>query len=258
MKLVITPDQASACAHVADMLYTCCAHNPAAVLGLATGRTMEQVYGRLVRRIHDAPVNLANCTTFNLDEYCGFVARTAHSYRAYMQHHLFRHLDIPPTQTHLPPGDTDDATAACARYETAIRAAGGIDLQLLGIGHTGHIGFNEPLSSFASRTRRVRLAPATRAQNAEMFGGCPDNVPHHALTVGVGTILETRRAVLLATGPGKAAIIARVIEGAISPMTSASALHFHPDCTFVLDEDAAMDLSDECRWMAEYVPSLTY
>jgi glucosamine-6-phosphate deaminase len=242
MKIIIKQDAASATAHVAAMVAAYVRSDPAPVLGLATGRTMEQVYTRLVALHVTDGLDLSRCTTFNLDEYCGLPPGSPNSYRAYMNHHLFDRTNIALEKTHLPSGDAQDCGATRAQYDAAIRSAGGIGLQLLGIGATGHIGFNEPLSSFASRTRVVTLDHGTLQQNAEMFDGIVADVPKQAVTMGVATILETRRAVLLATGLGKADIIARAVEGPVTAMISATALHFHPDCTIVLDEDAAAGL----------------
>ena len=153
-----------------------------------------------------------------------------------MNERLFSRVNIDPRNTHVPDGMSADLGAEAARYERLIREAGGIDLQLLGIGEDGHIGFNEPLSALMSRTRAKALTPETRRQNAAMFGGDPERVPARALTMGVGTILEARELVLLATGPAKAAVVAKAVEGPITAMISASALQLHPNCKVVLDE----------------------
>lgn len=213
-------------------------HKPDAVLGLATGRTMERVYARLV----ESGVSLAGCSSFNLDEYIGLEREDPNSYRSYMQEHLFSKVDIDLANTHVPDGSADDLKAAAREYEERISQAGGIDLQLLGIGEAGHIGFNEPLSSLMSRTRDKALTPTTRAQNAGMFGGDPARVPKRALTMGVGTILDARELILLATGTAKADIIARAVEGPVTAMVSASAIQLHPNCKVILDEDAAAGL----------------
>jgi glucosamine-6-phosphate deaminase len=159
-----------------------------------------------------------------------------------MQEHLFSKVDIDVANTHVPDGAAPDLKAAARDYEDRIRAAGGIDVQLLGIGEAGHIGFNEPLSSLVSRTRDKALTPTTRLQNAGMFGGDPERVPKRALTMGVGTILDARELILLATGPAKANIIARAVEGPITSMVSASAIQLHPNCKVIVDEAAAAEL----------------
>ncbi|MFV0332990.1 MAG: glucosamine-6-phosphate deaminase [Tropicimonas sp.] len=238
MEVIIQPDAAQAVDLVARLLAERIRARPDIVLGLATGRTMEDVYERLVA----SRVSFRECTSFNLDEYIGLPPDDPNSYRHYMQVHLFSKTDFRAENTHVPDGAAADLREAALRYEMLIRLAGGIDLQLLGIGQAGHIGFNEPLSAIRSRTRDKCLTPTTRAQNAEMFGGDADKVPKRALTVGVGTILEARELVLLATGPAKADIVARAVEGPITSMISASAIQLHPNCKVVVDEAAAAGL----------------
>jgi glucosamine-6-phosphate deaminase len=223
---------------------------PRLVLGLAAGCTMEAVYARLGRMHHAEGLDFSACRTFNLDEYVGLSANDPHSYRAYMNRHLFGEVNIILRNTFVPDGMARDLDAECASYERLIHEAGGVDLQLLGIGRTGHLGFNEPLSAFRSRTRVTVLSPVTRRQNAPLFP-LPGQVPRCAITVGVGTILDSRRCVLLATGAEKAEIVAKAVEGALTSMVSASALQMHPDCTVVLDEEAALRLTE-----AEYYRSV--
>ncbi len=215
---------------------------PDLVLGLATGRTMERVYDRLVATRRSEGLDFSRCRTFNLDEYIGVPAEDEHSYRFYMNHHLFSRVNIDLANTHVPDGMAADLRAEAAHYEHLIREAGGIDVQLLGIGEAGHIGFNEPLSALMSRTRDKALMPLTRQQNAVMFGGDPDKVPKRALTMGVGTILDARELLLLATGGAKASILAKAVEGPITAMISASAIQLHPNCKVIIDEDAAREL----------------
>jgi glucosamine-6-phosphate deaminase len=239
MEVITRPDAESAVTLVARLIEARLRDRPDAVLGLATGRTMERVYARLVA----SGVSFRHCRTFNLDEYIGLAPEDPNSYRSYMQRHLFGRVDIDPANTHVPAGSAPDLKRAAADYERLIREAGGIDLQLLGIGEAGHIGFNEPLSAFMSRTRDKSLTPVTRAQNAAMFGGDPDKVPPRALTMGVGTILDAREIVLLATGNAKSAILAKAVEGPITAMVSASALQLHANCKVIIDEAAAADLT---------------
>jgi glucosamine-6-phosphate deaminase len=177
------------------------------------------------------------------------------SYRHYMDHHLFRHVNVDPRNTHLPNGLAADLEAECRHYEASILRFGGIDLQLLGIGKAGHIGFNEPLSALRSRTRVKALTPTTLKQNAAPFGG-EDKMPRRAITMGVGTILECRRCILLATGPNKAAVIAQAVEGPITSMVTATALQLHPRCSVIVDEAAAAELKekDYYRWIFENEP----
>jgi glucosamine-6-phosphate deaminase len=241
MEVIIQPDEAHAAQLAARIIARALRANPALVLGLATGHTMEAVYRLLVDTHRNECLDFSLCRTFNLDEYVGIPPEHEMSYRRYMDQHLFRHVNIDPRNTHLPNGTAPDLAEECRRYEEAIQRAGGIDLQLLGIGRDGHIGFNEPLSALRSRTRVKALAPLTLSQNAPLFGGA-DRVPRRALTMGVGTILDSRQCLLLAAGLEKAAIVAKAVEGPITAMISASALQLHPRCTVVVDEAAATRL----------------
>ena len=243
MEVVIRPDASSASLLVARLIADRVRARPNLVLGLATGRTMERVYDHLAALRQRTALDFAQVRTFNLDEYIGVPADSEHSYRHYMDTHLFSRVNIPPERTHVPDGMASDLAAEAAHYEHLIRESGGIDLQLLGIGEAGHIGFNEPLSALMSRTREKALTPTTRKQNAPMFGGDPARVPARALTMGVGTILEARELILLATGPAKAAIVGKAVEGPITAMISASALQLHPRCKVVIDEEAASALT---------------
>lgn len=229
--------------------------NPQLVLGLATGRTMEPVYARLVVMHREERLDFSACRTFNLDEYVGLPTDDPHSYRHYMNRHLFQQVNIDLKNTHLPHGMAEDLDAECAEYERLIARAGGIDLQLLGIGQTGHMGFNEPLSAFRSRTMVRALSPMTRVQNGVLFE-TPDQIPRRAITMGVGTILDCRRCILLASGPDKAAIVAKAVEGPITSMISATALQLHPHCLVVVDEAAAGKLKEAAhyRWLFENEP----
>jgi glucosamine-6-phosphate deaminase len=217
--------------------------NPRLVLGLATGCTMDAVYARLIRMHREEGLDFSSCRTFNLDEYVGLSGENPNSYRYYMNHHLFLHVNIDMKKTHVPDGMAADLPAESEKYERLIRECGGIDLQILGIGQNGHIGFNEPLSAFSSRTRKQALSPVTREQNAVLFQK-PDEVPAYAITMGVGTILDCRQCILLATGEEKAAIVSQAIEGPMTSAISASALQMHPECTVVLDEEASSKLKN--------------
>ena len=208
------------------------------VLGLATGSTPLPLYAELIRLHRDAKLSFRSVLTFNLDEYEGLGPTHPQSYRHFMEENLFRHLDIPAANIRIPEGLTKDATKHCADYEAAIRAAGGIDLQILGIGRTGHIGFNEPPSAADSRTRRVHLDEMTRRDNSIFFGDLT-KVPHGALTMGVATILEARRVELIAFGEAKAEIVHRAMKTTPSPDCPATWLQQHPRCTFHLDAAAA-------------------
>jgi len=213
-----------------------------AVLGLATGSTPIPLYAELVRLHREEGLSFRGVTTFNLDEYSGLGPDHDQSYRWFMQRQLFDHVDVVPAETHVPDGLAKDVAASAAAYEDAIRAAGGIDLQVLGIGRTGHIGFNEPPAGPATRTRQVHLDELTRRDNASFFGDVA-KVPHHAVTMGVGTILDCRRVVLLAWGEGKADIVRRSVEDAPSDDCPASWLQRHAACDFVLDAPAAAKLA---------------
>jgi glucosamine-6-phosphate deaminase len=250
MEVVILPDAAAATDFVARVIARDLRRNPRLTMGLATGRTMESVYARLVELHKEEALNFSACHTFNLDEYVGLAGSDANSYRHYMNQHLFKHVNIKLASTHLPNGQAADFKNECAAYEAKITQCGGIDLQLLGIGNNGHLGFNEPLSPFNSRTCVKVLSPATIAQNAPLFAS-PDQMPRRALTMGVGTITDARRCLLLATGAGKAKIVAQAIEGPVTSMISATALQWHPDCTIVLDETAAAGLKEKeyYRWI---------
>jgi glucosamine-6-phosphate deaminase len=214
------------------------------VLGLATGSTPVPLYAELVRLHREERLSFAHVTTFNLDEYYGLQPNHPQSYRQFMQSQLFDHVDILPANTHVPRGTVplSEVEAHCARYEEAIRAAGGIDYQILGIGRTGHIGFNEPGSQRASRTRLVVLDPLTRRDAAPDFGD-ERSTPRQAITIGVRTILEARRVVLMAWGGKKAAIACAAVEGDATSAVPASFLQEHDHAVFVLDRDAAADLT---------------
>jgi glucosamine-6-phosphate deaminase len=241
MEVIIRPDRNAAAELVARLVAAAVRANPKLVLGLATGRTMELVYSKLARMHSDEGLDFSLVRTFNLDEYVGLAPDNPCSYRHYMNRHLFSRINIDIRNTHLPDGMAADLGAECAAYEAEIAACGGIDLQLLGIGASGHIGFNEPLSALQSRTRDKTLAPATIAQNAPLFPD-PSMMPARGITMGVGTILESKQALLLATGREKAGILAKAIEGPVTSMISASALQLHRKCCIIVDEDAASEL----------------
>ena len=250
MEVIIQPNQEAAAGLAARIVARELRSNPNLVLGLATGQTMERVYRHLVRLHQDEKLDFSLCRTFNLDEYVGLFPSDPNSYRHYMEHHLFRHVNVDRRNTYLPNGLATDLDEECRRYEATIERFGGIDLQLLGIGKAGHVGFNEPLSALRSRTRVKALTPTTLRQNAPLFGG-EDKMPRRAITMGVGTILECRRCLLLATGSSKAEVVAKAVEGPITSMISATALQLHRRCTVIVDEDAASKLAekDYYRWI---------
>lgn len=247
MKVLILDTPEQAVARTAGLIGEQLAARPDSVLGLATGGTMTPVYGALVADHRAGRISFAGVTSFNLDEYLGLPPSDPRSYRATMQAQLFDHVDIDPARTHLPLGDTPDPDAEAARYEAEIAAAGGIDLQLLGIGRNGHIGFNEPTSSLTSRTRVKTLSQETRAANAGFF---PEgDTPQFGLTMGVGTIMEARHCLMLATGAAKAQAVAAMVEGPVAAVCPASILQMHPRATLVLDRAAAGQL----RLLSYYV-----
>ena len=229
---------------IADLIAARAREGRHAVLGLATGSTPIGVYRELIRLHRDEGLSFRNVVTFNLDEYYPMGPESLHAYHRFMWENLFSHLDIPPANVHLPRGDAprEQVEEECRRYEEAIRAAGGIDLQILGIGRTGHIGFNEPGSGLESRTRLITLDLVTRKDAAADFFG-DENVPREAVTMGVATILEAREIVILATGEHKAEIVRRAVEGEVDHEVAATFLQRHGNTTFYVDSAAAASLT---------------
>jgi len=211
--------------------------NPRAVLGLATGGTPVGVYEQVVSGFRRGLVSFRQATTFNLDEYVGLPADHPESYHSYMNHHLFRHIDLPAAQAHIPNGNAEDLEAECRRYDEMIADAGQIDLQLLGLGHNGHIGFNEPAHALIRGTHIVDLAEETRRANARFFSGIGE-VPRQALTMGVGTILKAKTILLIVRGADKAEIVHRALTGPITTDCPASLLQTHPHLVVLLDDEA--------------------
>lgn len=241
MKVLILENQELAVNRTVDIILLTVGKKPEAVLGLATGSTMVPVYHQLVSRFKQRGPSFAGVKCFNLDEYIGLEPSHPCSFRSYMQQKLFDHIDINGAHTHLPRGDLSDPVAEAAAFERLIKSEGGIDLQLLGIGQNGHIGFNEPTSSLSSRTRVKALTESTRAANRRYFSESED-IPTHALTMGIGTILEADHCLLLATGTAKSGAVANMIEGPLTAACPATALQLHPQATVVLDEAAASKL----------------
>ncbi|MGA0845660.1 MAG: glucosamine-6-phosphate deaminase [Luteolibacter sp.] len=251
MELIIQPSSDAAARIAADQIAALLKQKPDAVLGLATGSTPVQLYRMLI----DMNLDWSRVTTFNLDEYIGLPREHPQSYHSFMWENLFSRVNIKPENVHIPDGNAADIPAMCAAYEEAIRAAGGIDLQLLGIGTDGHIGFNEPGSSLASRTRLKTLTERTRSDNARFFDSL-DEVPYHCVTMGIGTILDARVNVLLAFGENKAEAIAGAVEGPVTADNPASALQFHPSVKVYLDDAAASRLkrADYHRYVYAHKP----
>ena len=241
-RITVYPDERALAKAVAASLVAALHANPRLVLGLPTGRTPVRLYHELAAAHAKHGADFSQATTVNLDEFVGVSASHRGSYRAFMERHLFSKVNLAPERINFLRGDAPDLEEECARYERAITGAGGIDLQLLGIGTNGHIGFNEPARELEARTHRVRLKASTRRSNAALFGGDPDKVPTEALSIGMATILQARRIVLLATGKSKARCIERLVHGPITPKLPASFLQLHPDCEIATDEAAASGL----------------
>ncbi len=223
----------------ADIFSQQIAAKPACVLGLATGSTPLPLYAELVKRSRAGKADFSQVRTVNLDEYVGLGPNHPQSYRFFMQQNLFDHIPVKPENTSLPDGLSTDLTAECRCYDARIAAWGGIDLQLLGIGHNGHIGFNEPGTVFTLKTHAVRIAERTRMANARFFGDDPNQVPSRAITMGIGNIMSARKIVLLVSGESKAKIVQRAFFEDVTPEVPASVLQLHQDVTIIADREAA-------------------
>ncbi len=237
MDLVIVDTYEDMSRVAAEQIEAVIADDPSCVLGLATGSTPIGLYADLVADCAAGKVSFADVTTFNLDEYRGLAHDHDQSYHYFMADNLFNHVDIDPARTHVPDGFDPDADAACAAYEEAIEAAGGIAIQLLGLGHNGHIGFNEPADSFPVATHCVALTESTIQANSRLFDSI-DEVPREAYTMGIGTIMKARKILMVVSGEDKAAILEKSLFGPVVPEVPASALQLHPDVTVVCDAAA--------------------
>ena len=237
IRIFPTPDSAARAlaADVADAV----AADPALVLALPTGRTPIKFYRHLAGLHRQGAVDFSRVTTFNLDEFAGIAPSDPRSYRAFMQRHFFDLVNVSRRRNHFLNGAAADADAECRRYERAIARAGGIDLTILGLGRNGHVGFNEPGAFLIARTHRARLAGATRRANRALFGSRGADVPRTALTMGIATILQSRRIVLVATGAGKARCVSRMVSGPVTPRLPATFLQLHPRAELWLDRAAA-------------------
>lgn len=242
-EVVIVESGAAAGKLIAQSIRDLIEASPTAVLGLATGSTPLPIYRALARSLAEGPLDLSAVRGFSLDEYVGLPAGHPESYRSVITREVVEPLGLTPANIRVPNADPATLQASGAEYEQAILDAGGVDIQILGIGRTGHLGFNEPGSSFASLTRVKTLAQATRADNARFFDS-PSDVPVHCVTQGLGTILRARHLVLLATGEQKAAAIAAAVEGPITASQPGSAIQLHPHVTVVVDEAAASRLAN--------------
>lgn len=256
MEVIIKPDSASGCVLAAKIVARLVKTKPNCVLGLATGNTPMAMYRELVRMHKEEGLDFSRVRTFNLDEYVGLPPDHPQSYHHFMDVNLFNHVNIARANIHIPDGMADDIPAHCVRYEEEIRAAGGIDLQVLGIGLDGHIGFNEPTSALSSRTRIKTLTPKTVEENAQNFQDV-SQVPRHVITMGVGTIQDARQCLLMAFGERKSGVVAKMVEGPITAMIPASALQLHRNAIAIIDEEAArrLTLVDYYRWVYANKPA---
>ena len=236
MKVYNLQTYADLCRTTANLISAQVIINPQSVLGLATGSTPIGVYERLVAGCENGDLDFSNITTFNLDEYCGLSENDPQSYHYFMNEHLFSKVNIDKERTHLPNANAKNFEEECKRYDEMIVAHGGIDLQLLGLGGNGHIGFNEPSDSFVKGTNCVDLDEITINANARFFDS-PDDVPRQAITMGIKTIMSAKKIIIIANGAAKKEILQKAIYGPITPMVPASVLQLHPDLTVVWSEE---------------------
>jgi glucosamine-6-phosphate deaminase len=245
MLLVLKPTDEELGREAARIVANAVRRNPALRLGLATGSTTLGMYNELSRLHKQDALDFSRVVTFNLDEYLGLPPKHTQSFHHFMHQNFFSHVNVDPQNIHIPDGAiAGNYDQYCSSYEQAIRDAGGIDLQILGIGRNGHIGFNEPTSSLGSRTRLKVLSKETIDDNRKFFGP-GEKIPECAITMGIGTILEAKRILLLASGSSKAAAIANAIEGPLTASVTASALQLHPDVTFIVDQEAGSQLKQK-------------
>jgi glucosamine-6-phosphate deaminase len=256
MEVIIQPTAQDVCKLAARRISKTIRQKPSSVLGLATGSTPIPLYKELVRMHREEKLDFSKVTTFNLDEYIGLGPSHPCSYHYFMHEHLFRHINVPKDQIHIPDGLAKDVLDYCKQYEEAIWAAGGIDLQVLGIGGNGHIGFNEVSSSLGSRTRIKTLTQKTIQDNQRFFKS-GEAVPRHVITMGVGTILEARLCLLLAYGDNKSEAVTKMVEGPVTANLPASVLQLHPHALVIVDEAAGKNLehSDYYRYVNDNKPA---
>ena len=236
MNIYVYPDKETLARAAAALIAGVVLRKPNAVLGLATGSTPVPTYKELARLNREGVVSFRETRTFNLDEYAGLDPTHPQSYRRFMNEQLFDHIDIDPAATHVPSGFADAAGAA--HYDEEIAAAGGVDMQLLGIGHNGHIGFNEPDDDFSRVTHLVELTDSTRRANARFFDSI-DEVPTHAISMGIGTIMQARQILMIVTGADKAETVKAMLQGPVTPRMPASVLALHRNVVVMLDKEAA-------------------
>lgn len=242
MEVILQPDYERMSKVAAQIVVEVLNAKPNAVLGMATGSTPLGLYKELVRLHQKEQIDFSRVTTFNLDEYVGLPVSHPQSYHYFMHENFFKHVNIPPQNINIPSGTTSNYPAFCDWYEQRIADCGGIDLQILGIGSDGHIAFNEPTSSLSSRTRLKTLSKQTIDDNARFFDRRED-VPVYAITMGVGTILDARKLLLIGSGKAKAKAIAQAVEGPVTSMVTASAIQLHRDAVVIVDREAAADLT---------------
>ena len=237
VKIIRTRDYEEMSRKAANIIAAQVVLNPESKLGLATGSSPEGLYRCLVAAYEAGDLDFSQVTTYNLDEYRGIARDNDQSYYYFMRKNLFDHVNIPVEATHIPDGENPDADAECASYEASVRAVGGVDLQLLGLGHNGHIGFNEPSDSFTVGTNCVDLTESTIEANSRFFAS-EEDVPRQAYTMGIGTIMCAKKILLVVSGEGKADALYKAFNGPVTPEVPASVLQFHPDVTVVADEAA--------------------
>jgi len=256
MEVIIQPDADAASEVAARLVARQVREKSDSVLGLATGSTPLRLYALLAEMVEKEELDPVAVTSFNLDEYVGLPPDHPASYQRFMEENFFSKIPIAQWKRHIPSGVTTDIPRHCQEYEEAIKKAGGIDLQILGLGEDGHIGFNEPGSSLRSRTRIKTLTEGTRNANARFFPGGLQEVPYHVITMGLGTIMESRMCLLLAFGESKARAVAGMVEGPVTASLPASLLQFHPTAKILLDEEAASQLQrhDYYKWVYRNKP----
>ena len=256
MEVIILPTAEEASQVAARLVARQVREKPNSILGLATGSTPCKLYEILAKMHQTEGLDFSKTTTFNLDEYVELNPSHPASYHRFMDENFFSHVNIPREQIHLPDGMTNNIQAHCAAYEKSIKDAGNIDLQILGLGSDGHLGFNEPGSSLTSRTRIKTLTQRTRSDNARFFNS-PDEVPHHVITMGLGSIMESGTCLLLAFGKGKAEAVAASLEGPVTASVPGSLLQFHPRAKVLLDAKSASQLRriDYYQWVYQNKPA---
>lgn len=256
MEVIIVKDKNEMSKMAAVIIADQIRRKPNCVLGLATGGTPEGTYAELVRMYKEEGLDFAKVTSFNLDEYLDIPNDHPERYLNFMKSNLFDHVNIKMENVHVPTNKREHVEEFCQWYENEIDKRGGVDIQLLGIGPDGHIAFNEPSSSLASRTRMKTLDESTIVANARFFDNDTKKVPKYAVTMGVGTVLEAKKLLLLANGAKKAKIVAEFIEGPVTSMVTASALQLHPDAVVIIDEEAASELKMKqyFKWVYDNKP----